>query len=82
LKEAKKCVILCMNCHALEHKALNRGETLINDPDAYLRYRNHRRRRSRRVSFRLRLVTQQRYRSTSMDILLWLVITLLGLTVL
>lgn len=42
LKEAKKCVILCMNCHALEHKALKRGETLINDPDAYLRYRNHR----------------------------------------
>ncbi len=42
LKEAKKCVILCMNCHALEHKALNRGETLIDDPDAYLRYRNHR----------------------------------------
>ena len=42
LKEADKCAILCMNCHALEHKALNRGETLINDPDAYLRYRNHR----------------------------------------
>jgi len=42
LKEADKCAILCMNCQALEHKALNRGETLINDPDAYLRYRNHR----------------------------------------
>lgn len=42
LREADKCAILCMNCHALEHKALNRGETLINDPDAYLRYRNHR----------------------------------------
>lgn len=42
LREADKCAILCMNCHALEHKALNRGETLINDTDAYLRYRNHR----------------------------------------
>ncbi len=42
LKEARKCAILCMNCHTLEHKALDRGETLINDPDAYLRYRNYR----------------------------------------
>jgi|TARA_R110000772_G_scaffold21514_3_gene59083 hypothetical protein len=42
LGEAKKCAILCMNCHALEHKALKRGETLINDNKAYLRYRNHR----------------------------------------
>ena len=42
LEEAKKCVILCMNCHALEHRALNRGETLLNDEEAYSRYRNHR----------------------------------------
>ena len=42
LKEAEKCAVLCMNCHALEHKALNRGETLINDYGAYIRYRNHR----------------------------------------
>jgi len=40
LEEADKCAILCMNCHALEHKALNRGETLIDDNETYLRYRN------------------------------------------
>ena len=40
LDEADKCAILCLNCHALEHKALNRGETLINDNETYLRYRN------------------------------------------
>ena len=42
LEEADKCAILCMNCHALEHKALNRGETLLNDKEAYSRYRNKR----------------------------------------
>tara|TARA_Y100000593_G_C4313322_1_gene339495 strand:- start:2062 stop:2532 length:471 start_codon:yes stop_codon:yes gene_type:complete len=42
LEELEKCAILCCNCHRLEHVALKRGETLINDPDAYLRYRNHR----------------------------------------
>ena len=42
LEEADKCAILCMNCHALEHKALHRGETLINDQEAYSRYRNKR----------------------------------------
>ena len=42
LEEAEKCAILCMNCHALEHKALSRGETLLNDKEAYSRYRNKR----------------------------------------
>jgi hypothetical protein len=42
LDEAEKCVILCMNCHTLEHKALTRGESLLNDKEAYSRYRNHR----------------------------------------
>lgn len=42
LDEAKKCAILCHNCHALEHVALKNGETLIDDPEAYSRYRNHR----------------------------------------
>ena len=42
LEEAEQCAILCMNCHALEHRALNRGETLLNDEEAYSRYRNHR----------------------------------------
>jgi len=42
LDEADKCVILCSNCHRLEHIALRRGETLTNDNKAYRRYRNHR----------------------------------------
>ena len=42
LDEADKCVILCSNCHRLEHVALKRGETLTNDKKAYSRYRNHR----------------------------------------
>ena len=42
LNEAKKCAIICPTCHAFEHIALKRGETLINDYEAYLRYRNHR----------------------------------------
>lgn len=40
--EADKCVILCSNCHRLEHVAIKNGETLIDDKDAYHRYRNHR----------------------------------------
>lgn len=40
--EAEECVILCSNCHRLEHIALKRGETIINDQSAYRRYRNHR----------------------------------------
>ena len=42
LDELKKCAILCCNCHRLEHVALKNGETLINDKEAYHRYRNHR----------------------------------------
>ena len=42
LDEADQCVILCSNCHALEHIALKRGESLVHDPSAYRRYRNHR----------------------------------------
>ena len=42
IDEADKCVILCSNCHRLEHIALKNGETLINDKEAYSRYRNHR----------------------------------------
>ena len=42
LDEAEKCVILCSNCHRLEHVALKNGESIINDPSAYRRYRNHR----------------------------------------
>lgn len=42
LDEADKCVILCSNCHRLEHVALKNGESIINDPSAYRRYRNHR----------------------------------------
>jgi len=40
--EAEKCAILCSNCHRLEHVALRRGESIINDKEAYHRYRNHR----------------------------------------
>lgn len=28
-EEIKKCVLLCKNCHALEHHALNEGISLI-----------------------------------------------------
>ena len=42
LEEADKCAILCSNCHRLEHVALKNGESIINDPSAYRRYRNHR----------------------------------------
>ena len=42
LDEADQCVILCSNCHRLEHVALKRGESLVHDPSAYRRYRNHR----------------------------------------
>lgn len=42
LDEAAKCAILCSNCHRLEHVALKNGETLIDDTEAYTRYRNHR----------------------------------------
>ena len=42
IDELKKCAILCSNCHRLEHVALKNGETLINDKEAYHRYRNHR----------------------------------------
>ena len=42
LLEAEKCVILCPTCHAFEHIALKRGETLLNDQEAYSIYRNHR----------------------------------------
>ena len=42
LDEADDCIVLCSNCHRLEHIALKKGETLINDKEAYSRYRNHR----------------------------------------
>ena len=42
LDEADKCAILCSNCHRLEHVPLKNGESIINDPSAYRRYRNHR----------------------------------------
>ena len=42
LDEADKCAILCSNCHKLEHVALKNGESIINVPSAYRRYRNHR----------------------------------------
>ena len=42
LTKSAKCAILCSNCHKLEHIALRKGETLINDKEAYSRYRNHR----------------------------------------
>jgi len=42
IDELAKCAILCCNCHRLEHIALKNGETLINDKEAYSRYRNHR----------------------------------------
>ena len=41
IDEAAKCAILCMNCHTLEHTALRRGESLIGNEEAYIRYRNH-----------------------------------------
>tara|TARA_R110002074_G_scaffold132543_2_gene275924 strand:- start:9922 stop:10338 length:417 start_codon:yes stop_codon:yes gene_type:complete len=41
-EEADQCFILCSNCHRLEHLALKRGETIINDKETYFRYRNHR----------------------------------------
>ena len=40
LDEAVKCDIVCMNCHALEHRALHRGESLIGNEEAYRRYRD------------------------------------------
>ena len=42
LDEAEKCVILCKCCHSLEHIALKRGETILNDKEAYIRYRDKR----------------------------------------
>lgn len=42
LDEAAKCVILCSNCHRLEHVALKRGESILNDEETYSRYRNYR----------------------------------------
>ena len=42
IDEADDCIVLCSNCDRLEHVALKNGETLINDKEAYLRYRNHR----------------------------------------
>jgi hypothetical protein len=30
--EAKKCVILCSNCHRMEHHLLRKGETQLNMP--------------------------------------------------
>ena len=42
LTEAQDCAILCMNCHSLEHKALTKGESILNDKETYLRYRNKR----------------------------------------
>ena len=42
LDEADKCALLCSNCHALEHVALRKGESILNDKDTYIRYRDHR----------------------------------------
>ncbi len=42
LTELDKCAILCKNCHALEHVALKRGESILTQPDLYRAYRNHR----------------------------------------
>jgi hypothetical protein len=42
LDEAEKCAILCKNCHALEHMALRNGESILDDQDAYIRYRDRR----------------------------------------
>ena len=42
LDEAEKCAILCKNCHALEHMALRNGESILDDQDTYIRYRDRR----------------------------------------
>jgi len=42
LDEADKCNVLCSNCHRLEHVAIKKGESILNDEETYLRYRNHR----------------------------------------
>ena len=42
LDEAVKCIVLCRHCHDLEHIAWRNRESIINDPEAYSRYRNHR----------------------------------------
>ena len=42
IREADKCVIICSVCHTLEHVALLRGESIINDRKAYNRYRDRR----------------------------------------
>jgi hypothetical protein len=41
LDEVKKCVVLCSNCHILEHIAMKNEETLVGNKKAYSRYRNH-----------------------------------------
>lgn len=41
LDEAEKCYILCSNCHRLEHIAMKRSESIVNDKETYSRYRNH-----------------------------------------
>jgi|TARA_R110000787_G_scaffold84612_2_gene181269 hypothetical protein len=41
IDEANKCYILCSNCHRLEHIAMKRGESVVNNKEAYSRYRNH-----------------------------------------
>ena len=42
LQEAQKCVILCKNCHALEHVAMKKNESVIYDKAAYSRFRDYR----------------------------------------
>ena len=42
LDEAATCDVLCKNCHALEHKAHRKGESIVHDKEAYFRFRNHR----------------------------------------
>lgn len=42
LDEADKCVILCGNCHDIEHIALRKGETTLNDQETHSRFRSKR----------------------------------------
>jgi|19_taG_2_1085344.scaffolds.fasta_scaffold02833_2 hypothetical protein len=42
LDEANKCVVLCGPCHDLEHIAWKFNESILDDEETYLRYRDHR----------------------------------------